>query len=154
MKMVLRTCPVAVLALACMACQPSGTQDGDTRAGSAGDPGAGAQPPADDVATAGGSGLPVLPAAPTPTPPVVEGAQTTYLCGGGELHVVYARGQARVTFADGRELTLTIDPQASRPGGGEVFANGVLGLHRSGNTVVLREPGQGEQVCSESSSTA
>lgn len=154
MMRMLRSILATVLALACLACQPSGTQGGDTRVDATGDRSTEAQPPADGVSAAEGSGLPALPAVPAPTPPVVEGAETTYLCGGGELHVVYARGQARVTLADGRELTLTLDPQPSTAGGGEAYANGVLALHRSGNTVVLREPGQGEQVCSESSSTA
>jgi hypothetical protein len=92
--------------------------------------------------------------ADSPTPPVVEGAEITYLCGGGEVHVHYAGGRAHVTLADGQSLDLPLDPGRRTPSGGEVFSDDTVTLRRSGNVVELQQPGQGTQVCTESMATA
>ncbi|CAN5645452.1 hypothetical protein BH23PSE2_BH23PSE2_07560 [soil metagenome] len=142
---ILPACLLAsLLALPLAACQRAdapATDDSDAAASQA-----------DEAMTAADARRPAI--ADGPTPPVVDGAEITYRCGGGELHVHYAGGRAHVTLADGRSLDLPLDQGLRTPSGGEVFSGDSVALRRSGNTVELEQPGQGSQVCTESSATA
>lgn len=143
----LHPCLLACLfAFASVACRPTGTE-APAEVPSA-------SPQADDSIGAPPDIAAAVSPTQAPTPPVVEGAETTYLCGGGELRVHYSGGQAHVLLADGREATLLLDQQAMSAAGGEVFTGEGLTLRRSANTIQLQQGGQGPQVCSEASSTA
>ncbi len=97
---------------------------------------------------------PVPPAVadPTPAPPLVEGVENVYACMDDEIHVVYARGQARVTLADGREVVLSRSTQQDGPG--ESYEVEGMGLIRQDNIVELRQQGREPLKCQELSATA
>lgn len=145
----------SLLTLSAAACQrvdTPATDDSDPPATQTGEAGS---PPAASAGEIPGAAVARQPAlADSPTPPVVDGAKITYRCGGGELHVRYTGGRAHVTLPDGRSLALTLNEGLRRPGGGEVFSGESIALRRSGNVVELDQPGQGPQVCTESSATA
>ncbi|MDQ3495220.1 MAG: hypothetical protein M3485_06830 [Pseudomonadota bacterium] len=134
----------SLLTLSAVACRPA-----DAPATVDSDPSAAQR--ADDAASAAHARPPAM--ADGPTPPVAEGAEITYRCGGGELHVHYAGGRAHVTLADGRSLDLALDQALRTPSGGEAFSGDSVALRRSGNVVELQQPGQGTQVCTESSAS-
>lgn len=89
---------------------------------------------------------------PTPAPALVEGVEIVYACMGDEIQVVYARGEARVTLADGREVVLSRSPQQDGPG--ESYEAEGMGLSRQDNIVVLRQQGREPLKCKELSATA
>jgi membrane-bound inhibitor of C-type lysozyme len=135
-----------VLAASCIACQPAGTGKAADGAGSNQGEATETQPAA--------AGSPAPSAAEATTPPLVDGMEATYACGGDELHVVYAQDQASVTFADGRTVVLPRVPQARSVGGGEIFAGNALTLRRSASSVELQEGTGIAQSCIETSATA
>lgn len=176
-----RTAHPTVLAVAitlmCVlaACAPRSTGDDDKQVAAAdapespgevagpnagGAPGdAAATPPAagdDDVLSGVPQSIP-LPARTTPTPPLPDDTEVTYLCAdGSDLRVRYVAGQASVTLGVDKVATLALSPEASAEHGGEVYVGQGQGLRRIGGVVEF-DPGKGEDAirrCGEASSTA
>ncbi|MBB1472772.1 hypothetical protein H5368_06985 [Luteimonas sp. MC1782] len=155
-------------------CGPRAPADDATQAASANAPGPAGDAAARDPGAASGDATPTaptdgddvlsgvpqsipLPARTTPTMPLPDATEVTYLCAdGSDLRVRYGGGQARVSIGLDNVATLALSPEASAEHGGEVYVGQGQGLRRIGGVVEF-DPGKGEDAirrCREASSTA